>query len=90
MSGHEPTAASGYSPLKFDVRHVVVPDEWRGCEFEYRHGFGKGLERDGVYNPVSHRATHAARELFLPNPRLAWYAGYQAGCAKREQAAAEA
>lgn len=64
--------ASGYEPLKFDVRSVPVPIKWKGYEFEYRHGYGKGLERDGVMNPVTHHLGNYDR-------RRAWFAGYATG-----------
>ena len=76
--------ATGYSRLKFDVKDVVVPPRWAGCEYEYKHGFGKGLERDGVFNPVPHRRVEMPDVLTgeddgrLPR-REAWFAGYRAG-----------
>ena len=82
--------ATGYSRLRVDVRAVPVPERWVGCEYEYRHGFGKGLERDGVYNPVPHRKVPMRDPLtgtddgYVPR-REAWFAGYKAGKAQRQR-----
>ena len=69
----------GWAPLKFDVRDIAVPEKWQGCDYEYRHGYGTGLERDGATNPISHRAESEAVRDDLPRPRSAWRAGYEAG-----------
>jgi hypothetical protein len=70
---------SGYSQLKFDVREVPVPARWTlaCCQFEYRHGYGKGLEKDGVFCPVSHTGEDRMQRA------AAWWAGYAAGKAER-------
>lgn len=82
--------SSGYSKLRVDVRAVPVPETWRGCEYEYRHGYGRGLERDGVLNPVPHRPVvvpdRDGHESTLPR-RKAWYAGYEAGKKARREVA---
>lgn len=81
---------SGYSQLRVDVRHVPVPAKWAGCEYEYKHGYGKGLERDGVVNPVPHRRVAMPDTLTgddsesLPR-RSAWFAGYKAGKKARRE-----
>lgn len=71
---------SGSSPLKIDVRNVPVPDKWAKacCQFEYRHGYGKGLEKDGVACPISHIGEDSGAR------RGAWFAGYKAGCTERQ------
>lgn len=71
----------GYQPLKFDVRDVPVPAHFAPFAWEYRHGYGMGLEKDGVVNPVSHRANTEERIATdrWYGPREAWFAGYKAG-----------
>lgn len=81
---------AGYQPLKFDVRNILVPSQWQDCPFEYRHGYGMGLERDGVNNPVSHKTQNEAQSRGETDPREAWFAGYRAGKRARPKEAPDA